>query len=153
MTMSSGRWRRCEWPSRWKMLNYGKVLTSTQQNRAVRVPVMQSHLQLGPKARSLKFSTFGSLFIILPPLPPFISMFRLWCSKIPSLRLLAAGVSSSLRRPCCPLSSLSPSFTRNPITTTTSRLPSHRLSNMLDPKSLMEDLESERFNYTTGRFL
>ena len=35
----------------------------------------------------------------------------------------------------------------------TSGLPSRRLSNMLDPKSLMEDLESELFNYTTGRFL
>ncbi|KIY52191.1 hypothetical protein FISHEDRAFT_63935 [Fistulina hepatica ATCC 64428] len=80
-------------------------------------------------------------------------MFRLRCSKIPSLRLLAAGISSSLRRPRCPLSSLNPSFTRNPITTTTSRLPSRRLSNMLDSKSFMKDVESELFNYTTGRFL
>ena len=80
-------------------------------------------------------------------------MFRLWRSKIPSQRLLAAGVSPSLRRPRDPLSLLNPSFTRNTITTTTSRLPSLRLSNMLDPKSLMKDLESELFNYTTGRFL
>ncbi len=84
--------------------------------------------------------------------PPYISMFRLGCSKIPSLRLLSAGVSSSLRRPRCLLSSLEPSFTRSPIATaTTIRLPSHR--HMLDPKSLMEDRESELFNYTTGRFL
>ncbi|KAF5376644.1 hypothetical protein D9615_007875 [Tricholomella constricta] len=76
-------------------------------------------------------------------------MFRPRCSKIPSLRLLAA----SLRRHRCPLSSFNPSFTRNPITTTASRLPSRRLSNMLDPKSFMKDLEDELFNYTTGRFL
>lgn len=82
-------------------------------------------------------------------------MLRLWCSKVPSLQLLAAGVSSSLRRPHCPLSLPNPSSTTNPITTTASQLPSRRrLSNfMLDPKSLMEDLESELFNYTTGRFL
>jgi hypothetical protein len=105
-----------------------------------------------PRRCSL-FSHLVSHVRVSLPLPPFIGMFRLWCSKIPSLRLLAAGVSSSLRRPCCPLSSLNPSFTRNPITTTASRLPSRRLSNMLDPKSLMEDMESELFNYTTRRFL
>lgn len=80
-------------------------------------------------------------------------MLRPWCSKIPSLRLLAAAVSSSLRRPRCPLFLLNPSSTTNPITTTASQPHSRRLSNMLDPKSLMEDLESELFNYTTGRFL
>ncbi|KAJ3737785.1 hypothetical protein DFJ43DRAFT_26674 [Lentinula guzmanii] len=31
--------------------------------------------------------------------------------------------------------------------------PSRRLSNMLEPQSLMMDLESEFFNSTTGRFL
>ncbi|PPQ88103.1 hypothetical protein CVT25_014400 [Psilocybe cyanescens] len=80
-------------------------------------------------------------------------MFRLRCSKIPCLRLLVAGVSSSLRHPCCPFFSLNPSFARNMITTTTSQLPSRRGSNILDPKSLMKDLDSELFNYTTGRFL
>ena len=80
-------------------------------------------------------------------------MFRLWCSKVPSLRPLATRVSSPLICPCCPLSSLNPSFTRNSITTTTSRLPSRQLSSRMDPKSLMMDLESDLFNYTTGRFL
>ncbi|KAJ3794067.1 hypothetical protein GGU11DRAFT_818342 [Lentinula aff. detonsa] len=73
-----------------------------------------------------------------------LTIYRFQCSKIPSLRLLAADFSSSLLR----LSSLNPSFTKNLTTTTTSRL-----SNMLEPQSLMMDLESELFNYTAGRFL
>ena len=52
-----------------------------------------------------------------------------------------------LRRPLCPLYSL------RSFSAISSRLPSTRLSNMLDPNSLMEDLQSELFNYTTGRFL
>lgn len=35
----------------------------------------------------------------------------------------------------------------------TSPLSSRRLSNTLDPKSLMEDLESELLRYTSGRYL
>jgi hypothetical protein len=66
-------------------------------------------------------------------------MFCLGCSKIPSLRLLAANVSSSL-----------PSLLAQPEEP-------HRhhdnQSSTLDPKSLMEDRESELFNYTTGRCL
>ena len=46
-----------------------------------------------------------------------------------------------------------PSFTGKPITTKTRPLHSLRLSNTLDPESLMKDLESELFHYTTGRFL
>lgn len=80
-------------------------------------------------------------------------MFRLRCSKIPSLRLLGAEVFSSLLRPRYLLSSLNRSFTKNLTTNTTNRLSSPRLSNMLDPKSLMVDMESDLFNYTTGRFL
>ncbi|KAK7695260.1 hypothetical protein QCA50_002450 [Cerrena zonata] len=80
-------------------------------------------------------------------------MFRLRCSKFPSLRLLAAEVSSSLLRPRCLPSSLNCFSTRNLTTTTLNRLPSGRLSNRIDPKSLMMDLENEVFNYTSGRFL
>jgi hypothetical protein len=72
----------------------------------------------------------------------FPSMFCPGYSKTPSLRLLAASVSSSPRRPLCPLSSLNP---RSPITT--SRLASRRLSNMLDPKSLMEDRAALQIHY------
>ena len=82
-----------------------------------------------------------------------ISTFCLGCSKPLPLRLLAAGVSSSPHPRRNPLSSLKLPFTRNPITTMTSRLPSRRLSNTLDPKSRMEDPGSELFHYTAGRFL
>ena len=77
-------------------------------------------------------------------------MFCLWYSKPLPLRLLAARVSSSpsLRHRRSPLSLLKPSFPRNHITTMSSPL-----SNTLDPKSLMEDLESELFHYTSGRYL
>lgn len=92
--------------------------------------------------------------LIIPPhLPLYINMLLLRHSKIPSLRPLGAEVSSSPLRRRRPLSSLSPSFTRNLTTIATNRLPSRRLSNMLDPVSLMTNLESEIFNYTTGRFL
>ena len=80
-------------------------------------------------------------------------MFCLWYSKPLPLRLLAARVSSSL----CPRRSLhsllKPSFPRNHITTMTSPLSYRRLSNALDPKSLMKDLDSELFQYTSGRYL
>ncbi|KAJ7066478.1 kinase-like domain-containing protein [Mycena amicta] len=68
------------------------------------------------------------------------------------LRLFAAGVSLSLRRPRCLFPSLKISFTR---TTTTSPLLSRRaqLPNTVDPNALMRDPQSELFNYTTGRFL
>lgn len=69
---------------------------------------------------------------------PFISMFRLRCSTIPSLPLVATRGSLPQLRPRCPLSS---------------RLPSRQLSSRMDPKALMTDLESDLFNYTTGRFL
>ncbi|KAF8259802.1 kinase-like domain-containing protein [Lactarius quietus] len=71
-------------------------------------------------------------------------------NRLPTL--LAAGVPSSLRRPRCPLSLPNP-LSRGTHHHHDSQLPSRRLSNMLDPKSLMEDMESELFNYTTGRFL
>lgn len=83
-------------------------------------------------------------------------MLRLPCSKLPSLRLLRAAVSSSLRRPSRPLSFKLPdvSCTRSPINTMASRRQySSGFSTRLDPNSLMEDTESELFNYTTGRFL
>ena len=85
-------------------------------------------------------------------------MFRPRCSraplKIPSVQRLAVGIFPSLHRPCCSLPPLNCScFIKSSITTTTSPLLSHRSSNMLDPKSLMKDMESELFNYTTGRFM
>ena len=89
-----------------------------------------------------------------PCFPPlYISMLFLGCIKPFTLRLFAAGVSSSLSPRCSPLSSRKPSSRKNPIATKTSPLPSLRLSNTLDLKSLMKDLESELFHYTAGRFL
>ena len=85
--------------------------------------------------------------------PLCINMFRRRFSKVPSLRFLGVEVNSSLLRPRHLFSSFNPSFTRNLATNTTNRLPSRRLSNILDPKSLMMDLDGEIFNYTTGRFL
>ena len=80
-------------------------------------------------------------------------MFCLWYSKPLPLRLLAARVSSSL----CPRRSLhsllKPSLPRNHIAAVASPLSSPRLSNTLDPKSLMKDLDSELFQYTSGRYL
>ena len=80
-------------------------------------------------------------------------MFRLPCLELLFLRHPVARLSS-LRRPRCPLSLLNPSSTRSPIATMTSRRPPSPLfPSMLNPKSLMEDTESELFNYTSGRFL
>lgn len=83
----------------------------------------------------------------------YVKMIRPRCSKITSLRVLSAKASSSSRRPRYPLSSRHPSFTRNLATITSNRPPPRQLYNRLNPKSLMMDLESEIFNYTTGRFL
>jgi hypothetical protein len=82
-------------------------------------------------------------------------MFRLRCLKTPSLRRPGAKLSSPLLSPCYPLalSAPNPSFTKNLTTSTINRLPPRQLSDKLDPKSLMMDLESEIFNYTTGHFL
>ena len=66
------------------------------------------------------------------------------------LRLSAAGLFPSLCHSTCLHLFLKPSFMRNPITTTTSLLPSPQLSNILDPKSLMGDPASELVNHTTG---
>ncbi|KAK7048963.1 hypothetical protein R3P38DRAFT_3388160 [Favolaschia claudopus] len=73
--------------------------------------------------------------------------------KVPSLRFLGVEAYSSSLRPRCLFSSFNPSFTRNLATNATNRLPSRRISSILDSKSLMMDLDSEIFNYTTGRFL
>ncbi|OSX65443.1 hypothetical protein POSPLADRAFT_1134045 [Postia placenta MAD-698-R-SB12] len=84
---------------------------------------------------------------------PILAIIHVISLFVQNMKLRSTAVSSSLRRPRCPLFLLNPSSTTNPITTTASQPHSRRLSNMLDPKSLMEDLESELFNYTTGRFL
>ena len=70
--------------------------------------------------------------------------------KTPPIAILAARLSSSLRPRRSVLSLLKP---RNHITTMTSQLSSRRLSNTMDPKALMEDMESGLFHYTSGRYL
>ncbi|KAF7306349.1 hypothetical protein MIND_00426100 [Mycena indigotica] len=69
-------------------------------------------------------------------------MFRLWSSSTLSLRLSKFNASSPIYPRClrCRRSVNNPKQWR-------------RLSSTVDPKSLMMDLKSDLFNYTTGRFL